>query len=421
MKSWLIRTVSVIFCVLLGVISLSLRTIGFAPSDFIGVSPSQHPASWQISHADTLVSLSEDALEAGDIERAKLLALDALKKNITSGRATAHLMLIYEQQGLIEQANTLAQFSETLWPAHTYTRSRLADYWLRRDDLQKTLAEWSILMDHSPGLRQRLYPILQDIANDPERFVTLQPYISNPPKWWTSFFNYTSNENKQLDTVRGIYQLRVDSTTPIDEQERRGYINRLLKENLWDEAYLSWLSGLEPDQLTWSGLIYDGGFESTSSNTGFDWILSNTNGVKTDTTTTNGMVGKKALRIVLDDKNRINFQHVSQRLMLTPEAYTLSLRYRIDRLKTGEGLRWRIHCINNNSIRLLAESQLLADRSPWSDLQFSFEIPTIDCPAQLLRLEASSPYEHNHSFKGSLWFDDIKIAPSAPNAETEQK
>ena len=86
------------------------------------------------------------------------------------------------------------------------------------------------------------------------------------------------------------------------------------------------------------------------------------------------------------------------------------MRYRLDTLKNPKGLRWRIHCLNPANT-LLGESHALRGQKSWDTLNVTFSVPSQDCGAQRLRLEADSAYRHDHTFEGHLWFDDLAIQP----------
>ena len=159
--------------------------------------------------------------------------------------------------------------------------------------------------------------------------------------------------------------------------------------------------------MNYSGLIYDGGFESDVFNQAFGWRLSRSKNPRIKPDITYGIKGRKALRITIRKQKPVNFKHVSQRLMLSKGSYELSFRYRTDTLKTTKGLTWRIRCIEGGK-EVLAESLPMLGSNPWTSLVVKFDIPE-SCPVQLLRLEATSRFRHDHFFQGSAWFDDFVL------------
>lgn len=411
----MLRIIIIISCAIgLGCLSLAYRLGGMSPSDFIDASPDKPIQTWQVAHPETLLKQSEHALEQNNPTLAKTLALEALSKNVTNGLALAQLVTIASNhQDLGLPVERLAPLAEKLWPAHIGVQAKLASYWQQQNNLPKLMNAWHIMMVRSPELRKEIYPILFKLLAYQEGVDALKTYTINPSSWWQGFFNYTAQQEQALPQLRQLYELRDNAQNPLTQSERATFINSLIKNKLWEEAYLIWLSGLNEQQLNESGFLYNGSFETLDKTTGFDWQLSKSPLFTTEIASTNGMVGQKALHLTLSGKDKINFRHISQVVKLNPGLYSFSLHTRIDNLQTGEGLRWRIRCMNEKS-DILGETTALAKRAPWQELKVDFEVPTSDCSFQIVRLEASSPFVNNHFFKGSLWFDDLRITRQPP-------
>ena len=398
--------------------SLLLRAGNLSPDDFIDEPAMDKSAVWSIPASKTLINKSKEELTKGNLDTAEQLALQAWSKNIASGRATAQLLSVYTTKENFIKGDEIAKLVSQLWPAHTGTRSQLANYWTQRGDFTKVLPEWNALLIRDSSTHKQLFPVLKQIINNPQTFNLLLPFIQYPPSWWDNFFIDLTRDKDSLGSIKSVYTIRLNADKPLDENERRYFVQRLIKEKQMTEAYFSWLGGLNTKELALSGLVYDSGFEGNSFNTGFDWSFSKPKGVKIRTGTTNGIRGAKALQITLNHK-RINFRHVSQRLALTPGAYQLSGRYRLNRLKTEKGLSWKIYCTGDKTTKI-AESMAFKGRTPWSEFSTGFDIPPQNCESQILRLEASSRYAHHHAFKGSLWFDDIAIYRDNNTQEKDQ-
>ncbi|WP_298609408.1 hypothetical protein [uncultured Thiothrix sp.] len=414
----MIKKLLIIICAI-GTASLSLayRLGGMSPSDFIDASPDKPMglnSKLQVLHPDTLIKQAEHALEQDNPELAKELTLKALSKNITNGLAFAQLVAINTKKNSdYKDTEKLAQLAEVLWPAHIGVQSKLAEFWLQQHNLPKLIHAWHLIMVRAPEVHQEIYPILFKLLDFPETIEVLKSYTANPPSWWQGLLNYTATQEQALQQLRTLYELREHTLTPLTAEERSIFIYALVKNKLWEEAYFTWLAGLNEKQLQESGFIYNGSFEAIEKTPVFDWQYSNTPSIKITTAPTNGMIGQKALHLILTDRDRVDFQHISQITKLNAGVYTLTLNYRIDHMQTGEGLRWRIYCMNDKNT-LLGESTALNKRSPWDVLKVDFEVPTSDCAFQIVRLEASSPFVNNHLFKGSLWFDGIQITRTQP-------
>lgn len=403
--------------------SVSFRTGGFAPNDFIDEFETvSAPQDWQHMHPDHWVQLSRQMMSAGDHTSSLKYAIHALSNNITNGGAASQLLHLYEIDSSTkeQEVERIALFTEKLWPTHASTTAHLADYWAKRENLEQVINKWNTLLTKTRSLDKELFPHLKSFLTTPSTSQLLEPYTKKPPLWWSRFFNYLANqkENYTLDTMKTLYQLRVDSGFPLDDYERRIFVRLLISKQRWQEAYFAWMGGLNTKQLELSGLLFDGGFESESHDTGFDWRFSKHKMIKIQRDITYGMRGRKALSITLRDDKRVNFHHIRQNMLLPSGNYELNGRYRLDQLQTEEGLRWRIRCIDNNKI--IGESLSFAGRSPWNTFKFSFVVPDADdnCSSQYLRLEASSTYAHKHRFQGKLWFDDLRIERTQSQTDT---
>ena len=394
--------------------------IGFAMYQY-GISDINSEALWKDKAEAPLLALQSDthrlssdalvvsaqALSEESPERSEALAMAALRQNPSSGRAATHLLSLYEAQGKGEQADQVAELASRLWPAHSYTRSNLAEYWLRRGRADKVIEEWNVLLTRGGGTASRqFFAPMQGMLETAEYAPLILQYIDTPPRWWNGFFSHLSR-NLDLARLVQLYRLRVASSEPPSKSEQNSYIRRLMKERLWQEANDTWFLSLSPRQMRFSGLLYDGGFESDVFNQGFGWQLSRAKNPRIKPDITYGIKGRKALQVTLRKQDPINFRHVSQRIMLEAGSYELSLRYRTDTLKTTKGLSWRIRCIEGGK-QVLAESIPLLGSNPWTSTKVAFEVPA-SCPVQLLRLEATSRFRHDHFFQGNAWFDDIRI------------
>jgi hypothetical protein len=357
--------------------------------------------------ADALTTLAEKANESAKFEESEQLALRALADNPTSGRPASHLLSLYASQKRSKQAAEVADIAGKLWPAHTYTHTRLADYWSHQQRMDKLIPEWNILLIRNPELRPQLFPILLQLAKQTDYAPLIKPYIEQPPLWWQEFFNYLC-QNAEPELLQQIYQQRLNSKVAIEKTERTAYVNRLLSDKQWRNAYAIWRTGIISKLKQTTGLVFDGGFEGTTANTGFDWQMDQSREVSISPDRTYGMQGQQALHIRLKRDNPVQFQHLSQRLLLPAGEYRLSMRYRLDSLKNSKGLRWRIRCLDAPDT-VLAESHLLNGQKSWDTLTMAFTTPSTACEAQLLRLEADGPYLHDHTFAGNIWFDNVSI------------
>ncbi|WGZ96005.1 MAG: hypothetical protein QJT81_08525 [Candidatus Thiothrix putei] len=394
-------------------LSISYRSAHIVPDDFIDtrrLTLDIDPHGWKPLDTDDWCQLAEQAQEKGELNLDEIYTLQALAANISSGRAIAKLAHIRLKQGNQAQAERLAHLATRIVTAQDETHLPLALFWGKIGKYPEIVKEWNILFTRDSLLHAGLFPHMRAIAGSPSTAHLIESFAMNPPSWWVSFFNYLATDQQTSPKLlEHLYTLRLRSPTPLYEGEMKQYINRLLNDKHWTNAYDVWLTSLPKDATAYKGLIYDGGFEGKWHNTGFDWFFVPHAQLNIKQDMTFGMDGHRALKIRFNPSKHIKFQHVWQNLLLKPANYELSLRFRTDHFRTNKGLQWRMRCSEDD--RVIAESPVLQESNEWSTLTTPVEVPPVNCETQVLRLEAASSYTHDQVFKGDVWFDTIRIRP----------
>lgn len=425
MMKW---SISLFLLVLLGgliLLSYQYRIIGeVAPDDFQFVDQVhltkleelKNPSLLNGYRTKNLTTAAARMLKEQNYKDTQKYALLALQQDITNGRAAALLLAAYDEDSNITEdlKLSLAQLASKLWPAHTQVHQNLADYWLRRQNINKLLYEWDILLRRSHRFNTTIFPALLELTKRPDTLTTLHPFAQSSPIWWKHFFRFIAQQKdlpEKANILKNLYNLRLSSPHPITPLERNTYLKHLVNHQHWQQAYIVWLSGLSPKSIKYGGHLFDGGFETKDINSIFSWTIKKHTALKFKISPTRGMQGTKALNIRFNDRNPVNFRHLQQRLLLSANDYQLSFKHRVDKLETQGDLRWRIYCSSQK--QAIAESTPIKTKGRWQHAKFSFTIPLQSCSSQILRLEAGSPYKYTHYFDGSIWLDDLNITVQA--------
>lgn len=307
----------------------------------------------------------------------------------------------------VPEAWTLVAVADVLGPMRPPALSRSADFWLRQSQWDRVLARWSNLLLNRPENAKLLFPVLLRVAENPVSRPLLQPFLEHPPAWWLQFFSYTAQKAQSPETVLSLYQARRRQGEPLDKVEQQAYLDRLLRDKRWLDAYLAWLNGLDDRQLTVLGNVYNGSFELPLTSVGFDWRVLPLRGVVVETAQTYGARGDRALHISFNGQ-RAQFRHVLQYLFLEPGQYRLRGWVRVDQLRTERGLRWTMRCAPDQPV--LVASELFLGSDDWRLFGVEFTVPESDCMAQVLRLELEGRAALDFEVEGDIWFDDLSIA-----------
>ncbi len=321
-------------------------------------------------------------------------------------QALAELLLKQQQA---EKADQLMAWSVQRMPANKGVRLNAANYWARRQNLAKAMANWAAALELDHGLGAKIFPTLMLIAENSELIGLFKPLAEQPPSWWNDFFTYVSRNTRDLNTLIQLASIREASDVELSVQERDLLTQRLAQSGHWAEAYLVWSNGLSDEERSYLGSVFDGGFELPASNKGFGWHFPENRAWTIRRKHTYGSEGQEALHILYKGENA-PVEQVYQPMLLPPARYRVNFMSRVDRLHTQGGLRWVVRCAGDLN-RVLGTGPLLVGASDWETQQFIIDVPNDPvCSSQLLRLEISSgSAAESQPIDGEVWFDRFSI------------
>jgi len=252
--------------------------------------------------------------------------------------------------------------------------------------------------------------VLIGLASIPDGRAALISTLATGPPWRAEFLSDAAyGLPSAADLSQLFIGLRANGGLSVDESAR--YLARLVKDHLWDQAFVAWASGLSARQLAEVTAPMNGGFEDPSPSSGpFDWLLTRRAGIEAAVLAMPDGSGH-ALRVEFQGQ-RSEFRDVRQ-LLLLPEGqgYQLEWRSRFDGLETPRGLRWTVTCAEGPGGRLIATRPEAGTR-PWQVNSAAFDVPA-GCPAQWLVLELDARIAAETLARGTAWFDDLRIVSRA--------
>lgn len=348
------------------------------------------------------------ALAQTDPEHAEQLLRKAIALNPGNAAPMEALARVLLAKNEIGAADQMIHFAVERMPARKDIRLSAARYWVQRGQLEKAMQNWAAALELDPGLGREIYPTLTRIAENQKLLALFKPLAEAPPPWWDDFFKYLSEHGKKLESVVAVASIRHASKVPLSKVERTLLVERLQQDRQWAEAYLVWINGLNAEERSYLGSVFDGGFELPPANAGFGWYFPENPAWVIRRKHTYGAEGEKALHIYYPGKDTPLTQ-VYQPLLLSQGRYVMQMRTRVDRLRIHGGLQWVVRCIDDEE-RLLGKGPLLVGGSDWETQQFTFEVPDDKtCVGQLLRLEAVRADRDEENVEGEVWFDRLSI------------
>src|SRR5690606_154705 len=202
--------------------------------------------------------------------------------------------------------------------------------------------------------------------------------LSADPPWRRAFLNVLDSKGTGVAVDQVYSALRRRGELP--EAETARWLDRMIADGRWGEAYAHWVGTLGPVQRI--PLVRNGNFETRPSGMGFGWRNIRVAGVLTYISEGAGNNGSSGahMRFIAPPAAGGNLR---QALLLAPGRYRLSLHARAEFLRSYQGLYWSIRCDKGPTVARLGPLEGSFD---WRAMTAEFEIPAERCPGQWLEL-----------------------------------
>lgn len=200
--------------------------------------------------------------------------------------------------------------------------------------------------------------------------------------------------------VPETYEIWSDHKDLVDYNLFMLMMNFLIYQNSIDFAKNAWTDRMG----AWDG-VWNGKFEKAINNNGFDWTISNLEGIKITTPKDSDQKGS-ALRIEFDGNNNYDFYHFRQVVPVEENtSYTLSSDIKSENLTTRNGIFWEAYCLHGDD--LYQRSEQTYGTTDWHKVELSFTTPP-GCTSAVIRLRRFKT-DIDTPFSGVLWIDDVEL------------
>jgi hypothetical protein len=199
-----------------------------------------------------------------------------------------------------------------------------------------------------------------------------------------------------------------DAGAPPTTKEIAPYLSFLMRKNLVELAYNTWLQFVPQDRLLSLGLLNNSNFADDPSGLPFDWSIERGRNAFAELVSLSKAEDGRALRFTFS-AGRALFPQTGQILMLAPGKYRLNGELR-GAVTAERGLRWAFRCWKDKGP--LAETDMLYGRSAggWQEFALDVEIPDReDCRAQELRLFHDARSASEELISGEMTFRNLQV------------
>jgi hypothetical protein len=371
------------------------------PALAIFVDPAQAEARLSVSKALMVgdpSKVDEVVVGAGRALRTNPLLPDALTLLAHAAEKTGDEARTTRLMTLASRVN-LRDTSSQLW---------LLSYDLRKGNVDSALQRIDVILRGQDGtVISLLEPTLtQILTREPYRLAYAKLLLTNPP-WRSGWLDDLVNHTTDLDGLTNLFtEMQAIGAGPTEE-ELRTVLDRLTREQMFDDAHDIWIRSLPPERREEVGLLYNDGFRDHVTNLPFDWVIEPAPNARVSF---EGQSAEQQIMSVDFYGGRVNFKHVSHLLNLAPGPYRFQGREKSQALQNEQGLRWRIACIDRDD-ETLGTTDLIKGETPWRHFTMDFSVPIGKCFYQNLVLELPARADLEAEVVGRVSYSDLDLQP----------
>jgi tetratricopeptide (TPR) repeat protein len=414
------RTRSLLFLLAPGVASLFLA----AEILLAGVASSFHTASQ--GRRIAAIDRDDPRLEyrlgrmCSDIDPAAGVAhlRRAVELSPHSRRYWSHLASACESKGDTQCTEQAWELLANLCPMVPIYRLHAAESYLLRNQVHESVIEFRRLLDMDPTYGPIIWFDLSQILKPDDLF---QKMLAGEPDndVKVSYVYFLSTQGEKEAAYR-IWKLIVTSPRPFKFSSAKPYLERLIDLDRIEEAESVWqeLQRLrivrEPEPGETGALVFNGDFEHTPLDAGFDWrVGERMTYLALDFAAPDAFHGTRCLRVDFTVDRNDEYEPVYELVPVLPNhTYQLQAEARSEDITSTSGPRLRVRDPLQASFEDV-QTEPTVGTTPWHALHLSFSTGP---DTHVVRLSLWRPRGRMFptEISGSFWLDAVSLSDAGP-------
>ena len=296
-------------CVLLVLIWVGWNIIAHTAAQSLAKSHPDGALSWVTDQPTALNQLVERELvnPGGNLDSAREWAQRALRSNPLNARALTLLGLIAERKDDHKRAEMLIRISVARTLSDPTTDAWLFNHEIRRGDYSHALpyADAMLRIDFEAH-KTRLFPVLSGFTANATAFKALTVFLATSPPWRAWLLSELSLRLANQARLVELYAALNETENPPTNEELRPYLDRLIKDKKFEQAYQTWRETLPPEQRANETYPFNRDFDIPVDGLPFNWSLKAIPGAGIQIVSIDG--GKKRALLVEFSGARVRFR-----------------------------------------------------------------------------------------------------------------
>ncbi|WP_240098644.1 tetratricopeptide repeat protein [Thermomonas flagellata] len=396
----------VLALVVLAALFAGWRILGELQAERLATSQPEAALRWRPQDPQALRALAERALQQGQPQRAAELARRLLAAEPLPGEAYRVLGQAADAAGERTAATRLYAIAAAHAPRDLPAQAPLVQSALVAGDYPQALARIDLILRATPARGTQVFPLLAQLAQDPGFAAALADALARDPPWREGMMAYLRDPRAASGHAAGRIMEALRTRGALDPQEYADWLDGLLQQGRWGEAYARWAGTVPLPADGRLPLLYNGDFARLPGGRGFDWRLPRVPGVLAEFAPAPGGGYMAWLRFLDRPVGETGLAHA---LVLAPGRYRLDIRQRAAALRGELGLQWQLACAGPAGE--LARSDPLEGSFDWRESTLEFTVPSQGCAGVWLRLVNAVPAGAGSRLSGEVWVDRAYVVP----------
>ncbi|MEO7874904.1 MAG: hypothetical protein ABIR62_02210 [Dokdonella sp.] len=392
------------------------RVVKVGMADHLVAGDPHNALAWNPANPSALAAIAKKHLDDGEPAPARDIALTLLQREPANGDGFVVLSDWARTQGEAARTSEWSDIALRYAPQALAPRAWIANEDFVRGNYAAALDGIDKILRVCPRQYEQLFPAMLDFARTPEFADALATKLISGPTWKSGMV--TALLSKATPDAMDRVLSTMQRQGALDSATTAQWIDRLAKVGAWGEAYARWVSATNGAHANRLSNVFNGGFESAPTNSGFDWRVGDSAGVVIERAAVSGATGSNAMSLTFLGR-RSDSIPLHHWLLLSSGSYRLTFRATAHDLRSDRGVEWVVRC--QQSGKELAASERLTGDFQWTSHEVDFEVPDADCQAQDLFLRNAGANGAGKVIRGSISFDDVAIGrtdvTNAPRAE----
>ena len=340
----------------------------------------------------------------------------AVKLNPRSPYYKLDLASAFEMQGNAAEADANFRAAQAAYPVSAEVSWKYGNFLLRQDRFPEAYAQ----IHRAAMGDSQLIPLAVSRVwhSDPDVRLLLDQILPDTAEAYSDALSFLA-DGQYATAALEVWNRLIAKDPHADVKLASKLIDLLVAQERFEEAGTVWRQATANDPgpaYSGNSLVYDGGFEKDIAGGGFGWRQSDAEGADFDFDSDQKHSGSRSARLIFDGAKNMKYDNLFQNVLVSPNTrYRFQGYLRTDQISTESGMRFEILDPQDpQHLDVLTPNE--TGTLPWTLEQADFTTGP-KTHLILLRLFRKPSERLDNKLRGTVWIDDVSLAPGGAGRE----